>query len=77
MEQRSKDGCTWQRYTINCPSGLEVAEFRTVLDCWNVMFPFHVFFGDDGVLRWIKPHHIHPFSENEFLQCIGIVLGSS
>ena len=71
VDQRSKDGFTCQWCTINWPSGLEVAEFRTVLDCWNVMFPFQFFFGDDGVLCWTNeslPHNIYPFSEYAFLQ---------
>eukprot|EP00731_Ephydatia_muelleri_P022143 Em0014g734a len=45
VDQRSKDGFTWKQCAINWPSGLEVAEFRTALDCWNIMFPFQFFFG--------------------------------
>ena len=80
VDQRSKDGFTWKQCAINWPSGLEVAELRTALDCWNIMFPFQFFFGGDGVLRWTNeslPHNIHPFTEYEFLQCMGILLGSS
>ncbi|KAL5510051.1 hypothetical protein EMCRGX_G005521 [Ephydatia muelleri] len=46
VDQRSKDGFTWKQCAINWPSDLEVAEFRTALDCWNIMFPFQFFFGD-------------------------------
>ncbi|KAL5470832.1 hypothetical protein EMCRGX_G028867 [Ephydatia muelleri] len=70
-------GFTWKQCAINWPSGLEVAEFRTALDCWNIMFPIQFFFGGDGVLRWTNeslPHNIHPFTEYEFLQCMGILL---
>eukprot|EP00731_Ephydatia_muelleri_P007170 Em0003g1418a len=80
VDQRSKDGFTWKQCAINWPSGLEVAEFRTALDCWTIMFLFQFFFGGDGVLRWTNeslPHNIHPFTEYEFLQCMGILLGSS
>ena len=41
------------------------------------MFPFQFFFGGDGVLRWTNEsllHNIHPFTEYEFLQCMGILL---
>eukprot|EP00731_Ephydatia_muelleri_P021277 Em0013g1004a len=77
VDQRSKDGFTWKQCAINWPSGLEVAEFRTALDCWNIMFPIQFFFGGDGVLRWTNeslPHNIQPFTEYEFLQCMGILL---
>ena len=53
VDQRSKDGFTWKQCAINWPSGPEVAEFRTALDLWNVMFPFQFFFGDEGVLHGI------------------------
>ena len=81
VDQRSKDGFTWKQCAINWPSGLEVAEFRTALDCWNIMFPFQFFFGGDGILRWTNeslPHNIHPFTEymsfsNVWAFCLGQV----
>ena len=79
VDQQSKDGFTWQRCTIIWPSGLDVAEFLTVLDCWNVMFPFQFFFGDEG-LDWTDRVYLTTyifFSEYEFIQCMGILLRSS
>eukprot|EP00960_Hanusia_phi_P008531 243313-Hanusia_phi.AAC.2 len=79
-DQRKKLGFEFAKTTINWPEPMQSADRKSELDCWRLVFPWQYFFGKNRksgtCLHWTNeslPANVVPFTENEFLQCIGVL----
>eukprot|EP00960_Hanusia_phi_P063826 765588-Hanusia_phi.AAC.2 len=83
-DQRAAMGYGFTKTTIRWPQHMQLVDYKTPMQCWEIVFPWKYFLGQDratgSCLLWTNdslPDNVSPFTVYEFLQFIGVIYARS